>query len=111
MFFGGVYAQDATVSIDQDASIDKLLEYKKDLRTVDTYKIQVYQGSRSSAERVKAEFKNTYGQWPVDMVWNTPNYKIWVGNFRSRLEADRALIKIKRNYMNAFIFKPKKDKK
>ena len=43
------------------------------------------------------------------MVFNTPNYKIWVGNFRDRLEADRALLRIKKSYMNAFIFKPKKD--
>jgi hypothetical protein len=41
------------------------------------------------------------------MVYETPNYKIWIGNFRSRLEADKALIKIKKKYINAFIFKPK----
>ncbi|MBT8377528.1 MAG: SPOR domain-containing protein, partial [Bacteroidia bacterium] len=50
-----------------------------------------------------------YGQWPVSMRFNTPNYKIWVGNFTNRLEADRALVRIKRNYMNAFIFQPKDD--
>ncbi|MDT0557736.1 SPOR domain-containing protein [Ichthyenterobacterium sp. W332] len=109
-FFKG-NAQSATVTIDQDSDISKLLEYKKDLKTAYTYKIQVYQGNRTNAERVKSEFLNAYGEWSVSMEWNTPNYKIWVGNFRSRLEADRALQKIKRKYANAFIFKPKKDKK
>lgn len=107
---GSISAQEGTVNIDQSKAIDKLLEFKKDIKTVETFKIQVYSGSSSSAaSNVKAEFKQSYGQWPVEMVFNTPNYKIWVGNFRDRLEADRALLRIKKSYMNAFIFKPKKD--
>ncbi|WP_295830659.1 SPOR domain-containing protein [uncultured Winogradskyella sp.] len=107
---GSISAQEGTVNIDQSKAIDKLLEFKKDIKTVGTFRIQVYSGSSSSAaSNVKAEFKQSYGQWPVEMVFNTPNYKIWVGNFRDRLEADRALLRIKKNYMNAFIFKPKKD--
>ena len=107
---GSISAQEGTVNIDQSKAIDKLLEFKKDIKSVETFKIQVYSGSSSSAAgNVKAEFKQSYGRWPVEMVFNTPNYKIWVGNFRDRLEADRALLLIKKNYMNAFIFKPKKD--
>ena len=107
---GSISAQEGTVNIDQSKAIDKLLEFKKDIKTVETFKIQVYSGSSSSAaSNVKAEFKQSYVQWPIEMVFNTPNYKIWVGNFRDRLEADRALLLIKKNYMNAFIFKPKKD--
>ncbi len=104
-------AQEGIVIIDQDSDIEKLLEYKKDIRSVDVYKIQIDQGSRAFAEKLKAEFLNSYGQWPVSMEYNTPNYKIWVGNFRSRIEADRALLKIKRKYIKAFIFMPKKYKK
>jgi len=102
------HAQEGNVRIDQDNNINKLLEYKKDLSTVDLYKIQVYQGNRSGAETAKSKFASTYNEWPISMEYETPNYKIWVGNFRSRLEADKALIKIKKNYTNAFIFKPKK---
>jgi hypothetical protein len=103
-------AQEGKVNIDQDKDISTLLEYKKDLSTVDLYKIQVYQGNRSGAEDAKTKFESTYDEWPITMEYETPNYKIWVGNFRSRLEADKALIKIKKNYTNAFIFKPKKTK-
>jgi hypothetical protein len=103
-------AQEGKVNIDQDKDISTLLEYKKDLSTVDLYKIQVYQGNRSGAEEAKTKFESLYDEWPISMEYETPNYKIWVGNFRSRLEADKALIKIKKNYTNAFIFKPKKTK-
>ncbi|WP_353776848.1 SPOR domain-containing protein [Winogradskyella sp. 3972H.M.0a.05] len=105
------FGQTATVNVEQDKDIDRLLEYKRDLKTVETYKIQVFSGNRASAERVMTEFRNRYGEWPVSREYRTPNYKIWVGNFTSRLEADRALMKIKKKYANAFIFKPKKDKK
>lgn len=102
-----INAQEGKVNIDQDKDISTLLEYKKDLSTVDLYKIQVYQGNRSGAEEAKSKFESNYDEWPISMEYETPNYKIWVGNFRSRLEADKALIKIKKNYTNAFIFKPK----
>lgn len=105
------FSQEGEVTVIQDKAIDKLLEFKKDLRTQEIYKIQIYSGSYAMAEKTKSEFRNSYGQWPVSMEFNTPNYKIWVGNFRSRLEADRALLRIKRKYMNAFIFQPKSDKK
>ena len=104
-------AQEGKVTIEQDENIAKLLEYKKDLKTVELYKIQVFQGSRTFAEELKASFESKYNDWPTEMVYETPNYKIWVGNFRSRLEADKALIKIKKNYINAFIFQPKKESK
>jgi hypothetical protein len=101
------YAQNPTVRVDQDPQIEKLLDFKKDLRTVDIYKIQIYSGDRSGAERVKANFTTLFTDLPVSMEFNTPNYKIWVGNFTNRLEAERALLKIKKEYNTAFIFKPK----
>jgi len=103
-------AQGATVSVDQDSDIDKLLEFKKDVKTVNLYKIQIYSGTRSGAENAKENFLFSFGEWPVSMEFDSPNTKIWVGNFGSRLEADKALLKIKKKYTNAFIFEPKKDK-
>lgn len=104
-------AQQGKVNVEQDSDIDKLLEYKKDIKTTKVYRIQVYQSvDPDKADREKSNFLNTYNEWPVEIVWNTPNYKVWVGNFATRLEADRALSKIKKDYMNAIIFQPKLDK-
>ena len=104
-------AQQGEVNVDQDSDIDKLLEYKKDIKTSKVYRIQVYQSvDPDKADREKSNFLNAYSEWPVEIVWNTPNYKVWVGNFATRLEADRALAKIKSKYMNAIIFQPKLDK-
>ncbi|WP_386060277.1 SPOR domain-containing protein [Winogradskyella pulchriflava] len=106
-------AQEGKVNIEQDRDIDKLLEYKKDVKTVKIYTIQVYNTlDPDKAEREKANFLNAFGtEWPVDTHWNTPNYKVWVGKFATRLEADRALVKIKKKYIDAIILQPKLDKK
>jgi len=107
--FFNLYAQEATVNIDQPEAINKLLEYKKDIKTVEIYKIQVFQSNNpNKAQSAKTRFKQKYNQWPVSLEFNTPNYKVWVGKFRDRLEADRALLILKKDYMNAFIFQPKK---
>ena len=106
-------AQEGLVIINQDASISELLELKKEINKnendSDRYKIQIYSGSRAKAESMKNEFASAYNQWSSKLVYETPNYKIWIGSFRSRLDADRALIKIKRKFPSAFIFKPLKE--
>lgn len=103
-----LYAQQGVVNVSQDSDIDKLLEFKKDIKTSKVFRIQVYQSvDPDKAEREKENFLNAYDEWPVEIVWNTPNYKVWVGNFAKRLEADRAWAKIKKDYMNAIIFQPK----
>ncbi|RCW93248.1 SPOR domain-containing protein [Winogradskyella arenosi] len=101
-------AQEGVVNVSQDGDIAKLLEFKKDIKTAKVYRIQVYQNvDIDKAKREKANFLNAYDEWPVEIVWNTPNYKVWVGNFTTRLEADRAWAKIKEKYMYAIIFQPK----
>jgi len=108
-FSNQLIAQQGVVKIDQDSDITKLLEYKKDVKTVDLYKIQLDFGSRSEAESLKTKFRNTFAQWPAEMVYETPNYKVWVGNFSTRLEADIALLEIKKKFSKAMVFEPKKE--
>ena len=109
-FSYAINAQQGQVKITQDREIDKLLEFKKDLKTSKVYRIQVYQSvDLDLAQREKDNFLNSYDEWPVEIVWNTPNYKVWVGNFASRIEADRADAKIKDMYMNTNVIQPRKE--
>ena len=108
------FGQQGTVTINQDKDIDKLLAIKKEMNesedTSDRYRIQIYSGNRSEAEKAQSTFKSLNIDLPSKLVYETPNYKIWVGNFRDRLEADRALKKVKTKFPTAFRFKPKKEK-
>jgi hypothetical protein len=111
-FFISLYgfAQTGTVTVNQDKTIGELLEFKKDIRTNTIYKIQIFQSTQPKlAEEALEAFRLKYQEWPTSIEFNTPNYKVWVGVFKDKLEADRALASIKKDYMYAFIFEPKTD--
>ena len=109
------YSQQGSVVINQDKDLVKLLSIKKDMNLnendSDRYKIQIYSGnSLGSAEKAKSKIRSKTPNLPATLEFETPNYKVWVGNFRSRLEADRSLVKVQKEFQNDFVFKPKKDK-
>ena len=103
-------AQDGNVVINQDKNITTLLELKKNMSDEDSarYKIQIYNGNRQGAYKAQSEFNASFTDWKSSIHFEQPNFKIWIGSFRTRLEADRALKKIKKEFSSAFIFKPKK---
>ncbi|MFZ0490004.1 MAG: SPOR domain-containing protein [Salegentibacter sp.] len=105
------HAQEGHVNIQQDEMIPKLLELKTDMASSnsigDRYKIQLFYGDNGKANEVIKEYRSLY-QYPSVIVYEAPNYKVWVGNFRNRLEADRALISIRENFPGAFIPKPRR---
>lgn len=106
------YSQEGKITINQDDRIKKLLELKKEMNRNETdsrrYKIQVYSGNRGGAQNAQKDFEDTFEEWRPVMHYETPNFKVWAGNFSTRLEADRALKRIKQKFPAAFIFKPKK---
>lgn len=100
----------AQSTVNQDSRITELLTLKtqltKDNELTDRYKIQLYSGERERAYSILKNYRNKVGTWSSSIEYQTPNYKVWVGNYRNRLEADRALLKIKKIFTSAFIFKP-----
>lgn len=113
MTFGMAFtavAQEGQVQITQDSVIPQLLELKtkmgKESRIGDRYMIQIFSGNSNDASEAIKEFRSHYSQWPSDIVYETPNYKVWIGNFRNSLEADRALRTVKEEFPAAFRFRP-----
>ncbi|WP_245234882.1 SPOR domain-containing protein [Tamlana crocina] len=106
------FSQQGKTEINRDPKIDVLMNLMKEMNKNDNdsdrYKIQIYSGNRSGAQKAQSEFKESFSEWYSTDVYEPPNFKIWVGNFRTRLEADRALQQIKKKFPIAFIFKPKK---
>ena len=105
--------QNAEVNIIQDSKIPKLLDLKtkmtKNNDLTDNYKIQIMgYGDLNDANSVLNKYKTNIDKWPGTVAYQTPNYKVWVGHFNTRIEADRALIEVQRVFPNAFVFEPKK---
>ena len=109
LFFSAfVMAQDGKVSINVDKNVSRLMAIKKEIQKAQSsIKIQIYSGSRRNAEAKLMQFNLDFPEISTVMVYETPNYKIWSGNFRTQLEADRALIKVRKIYKEAFSFRPK----
>lgn len=112
---GVLGAQAQEVVVRQDERIDSLMALKTIMQTniklTDTYTIQLHYGTLEQAQTHLQTYNAKYDQWPAVIEYETPNYKVWVGNFYSRLEADRALLAIQQNFNTAFILKPGKSRK
>lgn len=70
------------------------------------YKIQIFSGESEKAKKTVIQFKQEFKDIDATIVFNTPNYKVWVGNFKSRMEAERSYIEIKKRYKNTLLIKP-----
>lgn len=111
MFTGVIgFSQNASIHVEQDETIPQLLELKMQMSQNNAfgerYKIQVFYGNNSEANEIIKKFRENFPDWPATIEYQAPNYKVWVGDFRSLLEADCAFLEIKNEYSSAFIFKP-----
>ncbi|WP_108802243.1 SPOR domain-containing protein [Aquimarina sp. Aq107] len=101
-----------TITINQDPRINQLLNIKtkmdKDGVLSENYRIQLYTGDLKNANTIRNNAEKSFPQWRADIVYETPNHKVWIGNYRSKLETDRALKEIREEFPNAFPFKPEK---
>jgi hypothetical protein len=62
------------------------------IRTVDGFRVQIYNGnSREMAMQVKSTFDKAYPSTRSYLAYNAPRYKIKVGNFETRKEAEKLL--------------------
>ena len=104
-----IFSQSELIKINQDSKIDTLIELKKQInKSFSNLKIQVFSGERDEArELISKHVRNNYPGTEIELVYETPNYKVWVGNFFSQLQADRELLLVKKKYPEAFIFRPK----
>jgi len=94
----------------QNQKIEQLLIEKRkinlSLAIENAYKIQIFNGSNELAKRQLIMFKQEFTAIDAILVFNSPNYKVWVGNFKNRLDAERNLIEIKKKFSNALLIKP-----
>lgn len=82
--------------------LNKRIEYNKNNRRGKGFKIQLYNGSESKAYRIKGNFEAAFGIVAV-LSYESPEWKVRVGNYKTRLEADRALRKFKEKFAGAII--------
>ena len=112
VLIGKLQAQNGSLSISQDPKFEQLLNEKRKINSSitvnDRYKIQIYNGDSETSKKTLSEFRKENKNFDGTIVFNTPIYKVWIGNFKSRIEAERNLIEFKKKYPNALLIKPNK---
>jgi len=107
-------AQEGIVSIEQDEKIKYLLKERKRLLKSGAlkthYTIQVISGELTTARETLQKCRSRFPDFKSNVVYETPNYKVRVGEFRNKLEADQALVAISEKYAGAFVIKPENKK-
>lgn len=105
-------AQDSKVTVNQDSKFEQLLNEKRKINSSitvnDRFKIQIYNGDTESSKKILTDFKRENKSLDATIVFSTPSYKVWVGNFKTRIEAEKNLQLLKKKYPNAFLIKPNK---
>lgn len=111
-FTHNINAQDQNLTLNQDPKFEQLLNEKRKINTSintnDTYRIQIFSGKSDEAKKTLSDFKRENSNIDGTIIFNTPNYKVIVGNFKTRIEAERNLAEIKKRYKTVFLLKPGK---
>ena len=105
-----LFAQEVTLN--QDPKFEQLLAEKRKVNSSITinnrYKIQIFNGSSEESKKTLIQFKKDNKNYDATIVFSTPLYKVWIGNFKTRIEAERNLNLLKKSYPNSIIIKPNK---
>ncbi len=105
------YAQSENLIVTEDSLISKLMSVKKEIDR-DSYEsqfftIQLYYGNFIEAEKVFEKFKENFPEWKAELSFETPNYKVQVGNYKDYYFGMSKLREIKSTYPSAFLLEIK----
>lgn len=107
-----IFSQTKKSNIEQDDKIEKLLvEKRKNNSSItinDKFKIQIFFGNIEESKKTLVAFKKEFSQTDGTIIFSNPSYKVWVGSFKSKIEAEKALVTIKKKYTSAVIIEPNK---
>ncbi len=114
-FFFVSYSQEISnnpgrVEVIQDNKLDELLDkylyYCQNYRFVPGYRIQIFfdsgNNSKKGAMATKASFITKYPDVEAYLIFQEPHYKVRVGDFRTRMEAEGFLEVIIEEFPNAY---------
>ena len=92
-----------------DTVTKKFFEIKKDYskRIFEStfYTIQIYYGGLQEADSILKDFRENYQEIKSDLIFETPNYKVRIGEYKDINVASQKLEEIRRVYPSSFIIK------
>ena len=80
-------------------------EYSKRVFESTFYTIQIYYGGLEEADSILEDFKENYQEIKSNLIFETPNYKVRIGEYKDINIASQKLEEIRRIYPSSFIIK------
>lgn len=112
LFIVGICTGQNDKNIKQDSRFEQLLTEKRKINSSitlnDRYKIQVFTGEAEASKKALQEFRKNNKNIDATIVFHTPIYKVWVGSYKSRIDAEKKLQELKKKFPTAFLVKPNK---
>tara|TARA_B100001121_G_scaffold256677_1_gene234625 strand:+ start:134 stop:514 length:381 start_codon:yes stop_codon:yes gene_type:complete len=103
-----ISAQDENVFYN-DTLTKRFFQIKKDFskKTFEStyYTIQIFYGNLNDADSIFNDFKENYKDVRSELIFETPNYKVRIGEYKDINVAAQSLEKIRRIYPGSFIIK------
>ncbi|KOS07658.1 sporulation protein [Flavobacterium akiainvivens] len=99
-------------TVTQDPKFEELLNDKRKISSQitlnDKYKVQIFYGDNEKARKTMQEFKKAFPETDGTIIFESPTYKVLVGSYASRIDAERALEEIHKKYPYALVVQPNK---
>ncbi len=103
------------LNVERDARLDEMLnwhmEKNKNRDGIDGYRVEIFFSSdldaKQKALEKKVEFLSKYPDYNVHVIFVAPNFRVRVGDFRTKNEAWKLYEKVKKDYRAAFVVKDK----
>ncbi len=106
------FAQEKKTPINESQTIQKLVDIKRNASNQainpDKFNIQIFYGKNAQAIEALNKSRKLYPELEAIIVYTNPSYKVLVGNFKTRLEAERNLQLIRKDFDSALLIRPGK---
>lgn len=90
-----------------DLLLDRKMKQNNQFSLYTNYSVQLKNGSKEEAEAIYKEFTQNHPLIDATIVYANPKFKVIVGNFKNKIEAEHLLKKINTQYPGSFVVKLK----
>ena len=105
-------SQESKFNLKQNPKIDSLLKkkiyYDKERFENNYFTLQLYYGNLDFAKEILNKSKDIFPHIPVEINFETPNYKVQAGYFKDKLIGIKTLDTLKKVFPSAFLLLKKK---
>ena len=114
LYTGFSLAQETSIKVEKDsiiltdsekhkALLEAFINYQKGRGD---YRIQIYSGPLDKTEELLKNLDESFSEWPRSIDFESPSFRLRIGTFKTRLEAEKNLITVRKKYPAAVLLKP-----